>query len=216
MGGICLFHCLKKLRFRGITHYLLVDWWGHSSVLGTADNTAFAFLLQQTERVLPIAQMEHASWRGTCFMEHVSWRGTCFMEHASWRRSLTLDLEHEQKCDWCKDATVGTSGADIREVKSIYSSSWRKFQLTSSWGRVSRSTVDVSERASEASFCLTLADRGGWWPLCNGQPKGLVCIWEWGWQDPRSVLGRIIWNHMGKGGALAATMCPAGRTLLPS
>ena len=68
-----------------------------------------------------IHEGEHASWRGTCFMEHDSWRGSCFMEermlhgtcfiegsvlhgtccmeHASWRRSLTLDQEHEQKCD---------------------------------------------------------------------------------------------------------------------
>ena len=72
-----------------------------------ADNTAFAFLLQQTERVLLIGtngtcfmegnmlhggehvswnmlhEGEHASWNMLHGGEHASWRGTCFMEHDS-------------------------------------------------------------------------------------------------------------------------------------
>ena len=76
-----------------------------------------------------ICFMEHASWRGACFMKHASWRGACFMEHTSWRRSLTPDLEHEQKCDWCQDATVGASSANMRGVRASAqvpagSSSW--------------------------------------------------------------------------------------------
>ena len=193
-----------SLRFRGITHYLLVEWWGHSSVLGTADNTAFAFLLQQTERVLPIAQMEHASWRGTCFMEHVSWRGacfmecaswrgtcflecaswrgTCFMEHASWRRSLTLDLEHEQKCDWCQDATVGTSGADMREVRA----SAQVPGGSSSWPH--------PEGACPGALLMSLRGRlrpASAWPWLTGEDDGLYVMGsQKAWSDSENEDGR--------------------------